>query len=72
MLVENTCLGPCGFGLDFKERQRPYPADAAGLQRLLQTTIKGGAMKRIVKAKWSSVALVFIATGVILILPNLS
>lgn len=29
-------------------------------------------MKRFVKTKWSSVALVFIATGVILILPNLS
>jgi hypothetical protein len=28
-------------------------------------------MKNIVKAKWTSVAVVFIATGVILILPNL-
>jgi hypothetical protein len=29
-------------------------------------------MKRMIKAKWTSVAVIFIATGVILILPNLS
>jgi hypothetical protein len=28
-------------------------------------------MKNIIKTKWTSVAVVFIATGVILILPNL-